>query len=336
MRILITGGGGFIGSHLVDSQLTQGQRVRVVDLNVERLAHTTNHPNLEIMRGDITDSELVKALVDGVDVIYHLASAHLDVNLSDDYYRRINVEATLNLLQVARKAGVKRIVHCSSNGVLGEVKNPPANEISPCRPTNIYERTKLMGEQVALQFAQEMGFPVVVVRPAWVYGPRCPRTQKLIRTIGKGRFVMIGRGQTLRHPIYITDAICGLELCAQADGVTGQVYFIAGEEAITIAHLVQTIAEVLEVKPPSLSLPVTIGIVAGYTLQLIFKPTGLQPPFSRRSVDFFLKDNAYDISKARRELGFQPQVDLRSGLRETISWLSHPQKNQTNPGAVKG
>jgi len=324
MRVLITGGNGFIGSHLVDSQLAQGHQVRAVDLHPSYLA-TINHPHLEVITGDIADSALLPRLLKGVDLVYHLASAHLDVSLSDDHYRRVNVAATLALLQAAQAAGVRRVVHCSSNGVLGEVKQPPANESTPCAPTNIYERTKLEGEQAALNFSRESGLPVVVVRPAWVYGPRCPRTQKLFRTIKKGRFVMIGSGQTLRHPVYITDAIKGLELAAQTEGASGEIYFIAGEQAVTIAELVQTIAGVQGVKPPLLHLPVLAGKAAGHVLQLAFKPFNRQPPFSRRSVDFFLKDNAYSISKARRELGYTPTVDLESGLLRTAEWLSSQQ-----------
>jgi nucleoside-diphosphate-sugar epimerase len=236
----------------------------------------------------------------------------------------VNVDATLNLLETAHAAGVPRVVHCSSVGVMGEVRNPPANENSPCYPTNIYERTKLAGERAALEFAAETPAPIVVVRPAWVFGPRCPRTRKLFRTIRKGRFVMFGDGRTLRHPIYVSDAVHGLELCGATDGVTGQVYIIAGEKPATIESLVRTIAEVLEVRPPNRHLPVSLGKVAGYVLQLAFKPLGCQPPFSRRSLDFFLKDNAYDIGKAGRDLGFVPLVDLRTGLRKTWRWLSEP------------
>jgi nucleoside-diphosphate-sugar epimerase len=329
MKVLITGGGGFIGSHLVDSQLTQGHQVRTVDLHLGGLVHAINHPNLEAIIGDITDVDFMRQLVAGIDVVYHLASAHLDVNLSADHYRQVNVEATMNLLVAAQAAGVQRMVHCSSNGVMGEIKKPPANEATPCQPTNIYEQTKWIGEQAVLQFAQETGFPVVVVRPAWVYGPRCPRTRKLFRTIGKGHFVMFGSGRTLRHPIYVSDAVCGLELCAETDNITGQVYLLAGERPVTIATLVQMIAEVQGVRPPSIHFPVTLGKVAGIAFQTVFKPLGRQPPFSRRSLDFFIKDNAYDISKAKRDLGFQPQVDLPAGLIETWHWLNGCKNNQT-------
>ena len=269
-RVLITGGGGFIGSHLVDSQLDQGNYVRVVDQHLERLSHISDHKNIDIVSGDITGRELVELLVDGMEEVYHLASAHLDINLSEQQYRRVNVEATIKLLEAANLSGVKRFIHCSSVGVMGDIKNPPANETYPCNPTNIYEKTKLEGEQAALGFNKATGFPVVVVRPAWVYGPRCPRTEKLIRAIRTKRFVMFGDGQNLRHPVFITDAVRGIELCAEIDQIAGQVYIIAGEKPVTSQKLIETIAGVINVHPPSIHLPVEIGMLMGRFLENFF------------------------------------------------------------------
>lgn len=318
MRVLITGAGGFIGSHLVDSQLEQGNEVRAVDLHLDLLRHQSAHPHLEVIRGDITDKDLLKKLVEGVEVVYHLASAHLDVSLSDEHYRRVNVGATLSLLEAAKQAGVERFVHCSSVGVIGDVDHPPADETTECHPTNIYERTKLEGERAALDFARRTGFPVVVMRPAWVYGPRCPRTAKLLRTISKRRFFFFGDGQNMRHPVYISDAVKGLELCASVANVNGEVFIIAGEMAVPVSVLVHVMSQELGIRSPNLHLPIPLGVLAGSSLELVFKLIGKQPPFSRRSLDYFRKHNAYDISKAKRMLGYQPEVDLRTGMQETI------------------
>ena len=329
MRVLITGAGGFIGSHLVDSQLEQGNAVRAVDLHLDLLGHQSAHPCLETIQGNITDENVVKKIVDGVEVIYHLASAHLDVRLSDEYYRRVNVSATLSLLDAARNAGVKRFVHCSSVGVIGDVEHPPADESTECHPTNIYERTKLEGEREVLAFFRRTAFPVVVVRPAWVYGPRCPRTAKLIRTISKGRFLFFGSGENWRHPVYVSDAVKGLELGASAESVNGEVFIIASENAVQVSELVEVMSKEIGVHIPQLHLPITLGLAGGYALELAFKSIGTQPPFSHRSMDFFWKHNAYSIDKAKRKLGYQPQTDLQAGMQKTILW-NHTSKRGSN------
>lgn len=333
MNVLITGGGGFIGSHLVDSQLALGNYVRTLDLYAGRLSHVASHPNLEIVVGDITDDDLVRQSLEDIDLIYHLASAHLDTSLSDEHYHRVNLDGTVDLLKAANKAGVKRVVHCSSVGVIGDVEKPPADETTLCNPTNIYEKTKLAGERAALSFTQEADLPVVVARPAWVYGPRCPRTKKLIQGIRKGRFPIFGRGQNLRHPIYVSDAVSGLESCGEKDQISGQVYIIAGDEPVTIEQLVCLVADTVGVKLPLIRLPIFLGKLIAYSLQFLFKPLGRQPPFSRRSLDFFLKNNAYDIRKARRDLGFCPRVDLRSGLQKTWHWLESGEIEEVIGGA---
>lgn len=318
MKVLVTGGGGFIGSHLIDSQLAQGHYVRSVDLHADRLAYVADSPKLEIVTGDITETEVAEKIMQDVEVIYHLASAHLDISLSEERYHNVNVDGTLNLLKAARAADVKRFVHCSSVGVMGDIKNPPADESYPCWPTNIYEKTKLAGELAALKFSREMDFPVIVARPAWVYGPRCPRTQKLLRMIGKGRFPIFGNGRNLRHPVYVADCVRGLELCAKGSGNSGHIYIIAGSVPVTIEELTSAIAQVINVPPPKLHIPIALGKLAGTVLQLAYKPLGRQPPFSQRSLDFFRKNNAYDISKASQELGYEPQFDLRQGLEKTL------------------
>jgi nucleoside-diphosphate-sugar epimerase len=297
MRVLITGAGGFIGSHLVDSQLEHGHHVRAVDLHLDLLRHQSAHAHLEAIRGDITEKDIVQRLVEGIDVVYHLASAHLDVSLSDEHYRQVNVGATLSLLEAAEQAGVKRFVHCSSVGVIGDVDNPPADETTECRPTNIYEQTKLEGERAALDFFRRTDFPVVVMRPAWVYGPRCPRTTKLMRTISKGRFFFFGDGHNMRHPVYISDAVKGLELCANAEGVNGEIFIIAGEIAVPVSELVHLMSKELCVRAPKLRLPIALGLLGGFGLEMAFKPMRKNPPFSRRSMDFFRKHNAYSIKK---------------------------------------
>jgi nucleoside-diphosphate-sugar epimerase len=325
MKVLITGAGGFIGSHLVDQQLAKGNQVISLDLHLDRLSHTKTHPCLTLVEGDVTNIKTLEQVLEGIDVVYHLASAHLDVSLPPSYYEEVNVTASKNLVKLAHKLGVKKYVHCSSVGVIGDVENPPANEETECHPTNIYEQTKLAGEREVLIYSKEQNYPLVVSRLAWVYGPRCPRTAKLFRTIKKGRFILFGSGSNLRHPIFISDAVKGLELCSQLETANSRVFILAGEKPVTVKTLAEEIAIVMGKKPKFIKLPLSVGIMAGTISQILFKLIKKNPPISRRSMDFYIKYNAYDISRAEQQLGFFPKTDLQNGLNLTYQYYREKQ-----------
>ena len=329
-RVLITGGGGFIGSHLVKHQLELGNQVRAVDFHPGPLAQLAGNPNLEIVTGDLRDAGLLPGMLREVNTVYHLASAHLNTGLSAADYEAVNVHATRELIRQATEAGVQRFIHCSTNGVYGKQRQIPADENTPCQPENIYERTKLAGEQAALQATRETGLSLVVIRPSWVYGPGCPRTARLFRMVKKGRFVFFGDGQTLRHPIYIADAVRGFELSAAAPTACGEIYLLAGAEIVSLNALVERIASLLQVRLRAIHLPVALGLAGGFVLQQVFGIAGRQPPFSLRSLDFFMKDNAYNTQKAQQQLDFEPQVSLQAGLEMTARWLEQP----TFPGRI--
>jgi nucleoside-diphosphate-sugar epimerase len=331
MRVLITGAGGFIGTHLVIDQLRRGREVTAVDLHVNQLKNLASHPRLKIFQCDFRDRSNLDPYLRGHEVCFHLASAHLEVGTTEDYYWGVNVSGTKEFIERSYSEGIDRFIHVSSVGVFGDVKNPPANESHPCSPTNIYEKTKLAGEQEIVKFAIQNRYSVGVIRPAWVYGPYCPRTKKLLRTIQKGRFVIFGSDQHLRHPVYISDCVRAMNLCVESSNLEGQTYIIAGPTPVTIRELIDTAAEALGVPRPSLQLPLVFGLLTGFLTEAAFKPLGRQPPFSRRSVDFFTKDNAYDISKAKKEIGYEPRVDLLNGLLETIHW----QNEQSNVDLIK-
>jgi nucleoside-diphosphate-sugar epimerase len=324
-RILITGAGGFIGYHLVVDQLQRGNEVTAVDLNTERLQPLANKPNLHIIIADFSDARKTDTLLPNQDVCFHLASAHLETGVSDDYFWKVNVINTECFLQRCHRAGVHRIVHCSSVGVYGDIKNPPADEDTQCNPEIPYEKSKLAGERAVLKYATESGYDVIVIRPAWVYGLHCPRTFKLFKRIQKGRFFFIGDGCNLRHPIYIDDMIDALERVANNETFSGQIYIIAGPRAVTIRELVDGISHFLGKSSPSINIPKWVAVSGVYMLELAGAILQRDVPFTQRSFKFFLGNNEFDILKARKHLDFHPQVDLLDGLSRVYDWMKENQ-----------
>jgi nucleoside-diphosphate-sugar epimerase len=321
MHVLVTGAGGFIGSHLVDDQLQRGNKVTALDLNTSYFNDKPSHPNLTVITSDFADFDWNQGGSEEYDICFHLASAHLETDVDEHYFHQVNVVNLERFVKRCQEAGVKRFVHCSSVGVYGNIQNPPANEESPLNPDVAYERSKLEGEKVVIAFSQQTGYPVVIIRPAWVYGPRCPRTERLFRTIKKGRFFFVGSGKTLRHPIYISDMTEGFYLAATNPKAIGGTFIIAGPKAVTLEDLASEIAQVENVKSPNLRLPEAPVWLGCLLLEGISKVTKKKAPFTRRSMKFYTGNTAFDISKAREEIGFNPQVELSEGLKLMYTWL---------------
>jgi nucleoside-diphosphate-sugar epimerase len=256
-----------------------------------------------------------------VDTVFHLAAAHLQIELNPEVYWDINVRSIRPLLELLHKNGVRRFVHVSTVGIYGNLEKLPADEETLCRPQSIYGETKLAGEAEVLKFAEETGFPVVILRPAWVYGPGCPRTIKLYKALKRRQFVLIGNGKNFRHPIYIQDLLSAFNLAMEAESAIGRVFIIGGNQAITTVELVDTFCKALDLPKPRIKLPMKLGEVMASGFETIFAIGRKEPPISRRSLEFFTTNNAFDISKAKQLLGFNPSFTFEEGLKDSRAWL---------------
>jgi dihydroflavonol-4-reductase len=321
-RMVVTGAAGFIGRHLTQRLAADG--AEVVALDVQPRPPQLAHPRIRFEALDIREEAGLARELEGADTVFHLASVHLSVHADPEEFRAVNVEAARRLVELCAAAGVKRLVHTSSVGIYGHVSEPPAAEESAKDPRSLYERTKLAGEEAVAQRAHELGQDVVVLRPAWVYGPGCPRTEKLFRALRKGRFFYVGGGTNLRHPIYIDEMVEAFRLAAAAPGsTTPRCYIVAGPRPVRLRELVEGFAAAAGVEAPTLSLPRPAAVAAGLMAELAFKPLRREPPFSRRSLAFFENDNAFTTASIQRDLGFVPRIDLEEGLRLTLqdtSW----------------
>lgn len=318
LTVVVTGATGFIGRHLVRRLADRKELVRAVDTRAPDPSSPLPE-NVELHLVDVRDTEQLRPVLAGVDTVYHLASAHLEVNVPDTLYEAVNVEAVERLVNAAAAAEVRRFVHTSSVGIYGHVAAPPAAEDAPKHPGTVYERTKLVGEECAVRTARAAGLSLIVVRPAWVYGPGCPRTQKLVRALRKGVFFYVGNGSNLRHPVYVDDAVDGMLAAAAApDACSGRAYIIAGPRPVTLREYVEEAAQVLGVRAPKLVIPRMVGRGLALGTELAFRVLGRQPPFSRRSLGLFENDSAFDTAAARRDLSFEAQTDLQTGLQRTM------------------
>jgi nucleoside-diphosphate-sugar epimerase len=255
-----------------------------------------------------------------MDVVYHVAAIYRQAGLRAQEYQAVNADAVRTVIEAAAAGGARRVVHCSTVGVHGDVENPPADEEAPLHPGDVYQVTKLAGERVARETAANTGIEVVIARPTGIYGPGDRRLLKLFRGVARRRFVILGSGRIFYHLTYIDDLVEGLRLCGTVPAAAGRTYILAGSEVTTLNELTALIAAEARVAPPRLHLPVWPFWAAGAVCESLCAPLGIQPPIYRRRVDFFTKSRAFDITRARTELGYAPQVGLREGIRRTLDW----------------
>jgi nucleoside-diphosphate-sugar epimerase len=204
--------------------------------------------------------------------------------------------------------------------VHGDVEGPAAGEDAPLRPGDVYQWSKLEGESVARAEAARSGIELVIARPSGIYGPGDRRLLKLFRGVARRRFVVLGRGEIFYHLTFIDDLVEGFRLCGEVPQAAGRTYILAGGEVTTLNELVRRIAAEAGVAPPRLRLPVWPVWLAGAACEALCAPLRIEPPLYRRRVDFFTKSRAFDITRARTELGYAPQVGLQDGIRRTLAW----------------
>jgi dihydroflavonol-4-reductase len=319
MNILVTGGTGFTGGHLCQRLVGQGHHVRTLSRRGSAV-ELLERMGVEIIPGDLCDPVAIATAVQGVESVYHIAALYRQQKGDPRQFWQINTEAVEHLLAAAVHSGVRRFVHCSTVGVHGHILQPPATEETPYHPGDLYQESKLAGELIAQRYMREGQIGVTIFRPAAIYGPRDLRFLKLFRAIQKQRFVMLGSGAVTYHLVYIEDLIDGIVACGTHDQAIGQIYILGGETYVPLSQLVAMIAEELQVPKPHMRIPLWPVYAMGYVCEVLCKPLGIEPPLYRRRIDFFKKSRAFDIAKAKHELGFRPKVSLKEGLHRTAQW----------------
>jgi nucleoside-diphosphate-sugar epimerase len=325
VRLLVTGGTGFIGSHLAEEGLRRGAEVVVLGLTgrpeEQANAELLGRMGAEVLPGSITDAELCRQATRGVTHVFHLAVAMREGGKSDEFFEEINLDGTRHLLEAASAGRVERFIYCSTIGIYGHRAPGITREDSALAPGNIYERTKVSAEMLVRDFAEHCQLPTVILRPADVYGPRDQRLLKLFKGVSRGRFPLFGPGRGRRHMVYVDDVVSAFFKACERDGARGEELIVAGPRACTLRELLDEVSRATGSKRYGIRLPLApmLGLAAG--VEDVCAALGLDPPIYRRRMDFFHSDSEFDTSRARRVLGWEPKVDLREGIRRTLeSW----------------
>jgi nucleoside-diphosphate-sugar epimerase len=222
------------------------------------------------------------------------------------------------ILKASIASGVRRVIHCSTIGVVSSIEQPPGDETLPYSPCDIYQTSKVEGEKLALRYFREGRIGGVVIRPAMIYGPGDSRTRKLFDMIRRQRFFYVGDGNILVHWIDVRDLARAFCEAMEHPERNGEVYIIAGEKSLTLKDFVNSVARELGVASPWLHLPVKPMQWLGLVCEVICRPFGIAPPLYKRRVDFFIKNRGFDVSKAKEHLGFAASKGLKEEIRDIL------------------
>lgn len=318
IKVLVTGATGFTGGHLCSKLLEKGYDVRTFVRRSSKFKNLEDS-GCEIAFGELTTGEGIEDAVKGVEKVFHIGAAFRIEGVPHKYFWDVNVDGTRKLLDASLKHDVKRFIHCSTVGVQGEIEYPPATEEAPYKPGDHYQESKVEGEKLALSYV-EKGLYVVVFRPLGIYGPGDTRFLKFFKPVAKGRLVLIGSGNNYYQLTYVTDLVQGIILCSEVENINGEIFTLGGEKYTTIKELGLTIAKVLNKKVKVYQIPVAPVMLMAILCEKICPIFKIKPPLYQRRLDFYLKDRAFDISKAKRILGYKPLFSLEEGIKMTLLW----------------
>jgi len=318
MKALVTGATGFVGSHLVHELLSRGYEVRVLARDFQK-AEKFNKYNIDIVYGDLKDESSLVTATKEIEIVYHLAALLGGPGICEGDLYEVNVEGTRRLLDASISNGVKKFLYLSGGAVIGDVTYG-ANENSTCNPSTPYARTKYDGEQLVLKYMKDFGISSTIVRSTMVYGPGEVRYKlKMMKMIKRGLFRIIGDGKNQTSWVYIDNLVDGLLLASMSDKAIGEIYIISDERPYTMNEFVEAASEALGVKTPG-HIPNGLALIAAVAFEGLSKISKIDPPLFRDRIVSLTANHSCDCSKARKELGYNPKITLREGLKRTVNY----------------
>jgi nucleoside-diphosphate-sugar epimerase len=326
----VTGAAGLIGSHVAALALQSGNAVRVMARQNEDVAWLAQ-AGAEVCRGDMGDRASLEMAVRGVDRVLHCAARMGPWGPASEY-EVANVRGPAMLVEAAMAAGVHRFVHVSTIDVHGLDVGGPVDETAPYgTETDPYSRSKTAGERLVLDLIRDKGAPVTIVRPGWTYGPRDARSfARFAALVHQRKMVMIGAGNNHLPLIYVTDAARGIVLASDATQAVGKVYLLVSDEPVTQGEYLKTIASELGVPPPTRHVPYRLALALGTASMMAGRLMRMkkEPPLMRFGLQVMAGENRFLIDRARRELGWSPQVTVAEGVRNAVAWYRSTQRSQ--------
>ncbi len=299
--------------------LARGDRVSAL-VRPQSLTEALSASGARVVAGSLSDDAAIRSLFWRADTVIHVAAVYRTAGHADAYYEEVNVVGTERLLREALHAGVSRFVHTSTIGVYGHVDSPPADESTPMAPADIYQTTKARADLLAQRYHGDYDLPVVIVRPAAIYGPGDTRHLKLFRAVARRRYAIVGSGLAYYHPVFIDDLVDGFLQALDHPSAVGQDFILAGPRFVTQNEFAAMIARHTAGAVLPFHLPAAPVKWLGAACEAICSPLGVEPPLHRRRVEFWTKSRAFSSAKARRALGYAPRVYVEEGVARTAAW----------------
>jgi nucleoside-diphosphate-sugar epimerase len=319
---LVTGGSGFLGSHLVEALVARGAKVRALVRATSQVSYLQNL-GVELAQGDLGDIQSLQAAARGVERIYHCAALAADWG-TWEAFRAANVIGVRNLLEAALTADVSKFVHVSTTDVYGH-PDSPVDETAPYRLRGWpYGDTKIEGERLVWDYHREHGLPVTVVRPVSVYGPRSDSfVIEIVDLLKSGSMIHIGDGRNPAGLAYATNVVDVILRAGDSEVSVGQAYNASDGSKVTWRQYVDRLSDIVGVSSPRIVVPHRLAYFIGWTMEKVYGALRIEarPLLTRMAAELFGTDQGFSIDKARRELGYEPQVDFDEGMRRVETWL---------------
>lgn len=316
-KVVITGATGFLGSALAQRLATAGARVTGLGRNLAAVAYLEK-AGVTLQRADLLDGDAMREAMAGQEIVFHAAAwlSGRHGQASDAY--KLNVTAVRELVRMAQAAGISRFIHISSVAAYGPPRDGDILETQPVavQQSYVYGRTKAMGEVEARQLAQELGLPLVIIRPGMVYGPRAYGwTINMLSLVQKRTPVILGRGDGYACPIYIDNLIDGLLLAGSQPAAAGRTFNFC-DPPITWRQFFDYYGAMCGKSPVRLPLAAALLIVK-LLYPLGLSPGGITPDL----LQFYTAKARYPTTQAEQLLGYQPRVGIDEGMRRAETWL---------------